>query len=72
MLVSEGHTAAGAHTDLSDLHSTWGHGDIQARASAKGHVWVCDPAAVRVCVISMAHVTTGVIGTLHVEIRGLC
>lgn len=45
MLVSEGHTAVGALSNLVDYFVTWGHSIDQVRASTEGHVWVRDAAA---------------------------
>lgn len=36
--------------DMGDLLATWDHSDLRAQAAAKGHVWVCGPAASAVCV----------------------
>lgn len=54
MLVSEGHTASG-YVMTSGLHCYLGDGDISALATAKNHVWICDPTTARVCVATRGY-----------------
>lgn len=52
--------------------ATRSHGATQAQAAAEGHVWIHSPAVAAVRVMSVACVTTLVIGTMCGEIRGAC
>lgn len=55
-MVPQGHATAGITLILVACTATWGHGGIQAKAAAEGHVWVRGLTAVRV----------------HVNIHGTC
>lgn len=48
MLISESHVAPGAIQILVACAATSYHGEVQAWAAAKVHVWVCAPTAARV------------------------
>lgn len=64
------------------LLAIWGHGDIQFRAAAKGHYWVCGPAAALICVdlcpwfqlslkaVSMPGIWAAICG--HIGAQGPC
>lgn len=60
------------HTDLSGLCCHQGHDDVWSWVAAKGHVWICGPAATGSILMFMTHVAMGVIGTKNVEFQELC